>query len=641
VKRTRSSRSALFLALILILVSAGPRPAVAADNTLEALVLVAQGQLRLESGEIAEGLKLMRRALALDPNNPELVEEFGLALAEAGIGDEATKQLSATSALGPTGEATLGMLLAQGAQNPKELAAAIPHLEKGAEAIPLGPQARLILAQSLVRLDRGEQAMVQVQLLLSDRPEDPRLLLLAGQALRLQGKNVEAIEQFKRAQAVPEASQRATIELVETLAATGKYREASDLLGAFIKKEGGSPQSLTRWATLLARAQDRSKAREVLDDVLSRDPNLREALYLKAMIEAVDGHIESAEQLYRRLLAADPHDPDATLGLVRLLRETRRLAEARGQLDGLWKTIEEAKLADGPAGVELAAERATIELLDRRTADALPWLQRLGAGPLDRRPLALWAEYFRLRNAFSEGLTWITGAKVTAEPELALLKTSIEAEFRFATGDEVGANQLLAPLLGGDAEKVSAALGVLQRRKRYADVVARGGEAIARLGDQPELRFSVAAALERTGRWDDAVKEFRTLLAKESENAAALNYLGYMFADHGVNLDEAGGMLTKAVSLEPTSGAYLDPLGWLYFRKGDLDRAEKHLMEAARLEPFDATVNEHLGDLHKARGNNQQAAEAYRQALTFEMEEAGQKERIEKKLAEVTGAPKE
>jgi tetratricopeptide (TPR) repeat protein len=626
------------LAVVSTLAGAGGAWA-ATDGKAEALVLVAQGQARLENGQIAEGLKLMRRALALDPANAELAEEFGLALAEAGIGDEAIKQLGAASELTPTGEAALGMLLAQGAQNPKDLEAAIPHLEKGVDAVPQGMPARLILAQSLVRLERGEPAMVQVQQLLSDRPDDPRLLLLAGQALRLQGKNAEATEYLRRAQAIPEAQQRATIELVETLAAAGKYHEAADLLGEFIKKEGANPQALTRWATLLARAQERSKAREVLDEVLARDPSLREALYLKAMLEAVDGHIDSAEQLYRRLLAAYPNDPDATLALVRLLRETRRFSEARGQLDGLWKSIGEAKLADGPAGTEVAAERATIELIDRKTADALPWLQRLGSGPLERRPLALWAEYYRLRNAFSEGLTWLSGVKVAADPETARLKSSIEAEFRLASGDDAGADKILTPLLKGDADDVSAALGVLQRRKRYADVVTRGGEALTRLADQTEVRFSVAAALERVGRWDDAVKEFRTLLAKEPGNAASLNYLGYMFAERGVHLDESQEMLLKAVSLEPTSGAYLDSLGWLYFRKGNLDRAEKHLSEAVRLEPFDATVREHLGDLLKARGNKQQAADAYRQALTFEMEEPGQKERVEKKLAEVTGAP--
>jgi Tfp pilus assembly protein PilF len=186
---------------------------------------------------------------------------------------------------------------------------------------------------------------------------------------------------------------------------------------------------------------------------------------------------------------------------------------------------------------------------------------------------------------------------------------------------------------------VVSALGVLDRRKRFAEAAARAKEAIARLGDAPAVQFSYAAALERSGAWDSAVQQFRKLLAKQPDNPAALNYLGYMFADRGVNLEEARTLLIKAVDLEPTSGAFQDSLGWVYFRLGELDRAEKYLTEALRLEPFDATLREHVGDLFRARGDKAKAADSYRQALRLELEEAGQKERIEKKLAEVAGAP--
>jgi tetratricopeptide (TPR) repeat protein len=111
-----------------------------------------------------------------------------------------------------------------------------------------------------------------------------------------------------------------------------------------------------------------------------------------------------------------------------------------------------------------------------------------------------------------------------------------------------------------------------------------------------------------------------------------------MFADKGVHLEEARDMLIKAVKAEPTSGAFQDSLGWVYFRLGEIDRAEKYLTEAVRLEPFDATVQEHVGDLLRARGDKIKAAAAYRQALANNPEEDGQKERIEKKLAEVAGA---
>jgi tetratricopeptide (TPR) repeat protein len=604
------------------------------------LTLVGEANVRLAAGEIADALKLLRRASELDPDNPELAEEFGLALADAGMNDEAIKEFRKTGGdLTPSGEATLGMLLAQDAHSAAELEVAVRHLNLGVDAVPQGGQARLVLAQSLIRLDKGAEAWDQVEILMRDRPDDPRLLVLAGEALRMLNKLDQAEGYFKRAAAVPELRQRATLDLVETLATARKFKEAADTLGDFLHKEGATLTGLTRWATLLARAGDKDKALQVADQVLAGDPTQHDALLLKAMLEASDGHMKAAEQAFRVILAATPGDPDAELGLARLLIDGRRLPEARTILDSLWKQVEEKKLDSEGAAVEVAQERAALELLDHETDAALPWLKRSTGEVLPRRQLALWGEYYRLRDAFKDGLAFIRDAKVEDDKETNRLRSSLLIEFSLATGDEVGAKAVMDQLFAGDANDVVAALGALDRRKRYAEGAARAKEAVARLGDVPALQFAFAAALERSGSWDGAVKEFRKLLAKEPDNAAALNYLGYMFAERGVNLEEARVMLTKAVEEEPTAGAFLDSLGWVYFRLGDLDRAEKYLTEAVRLEPFDATVREHVGDLSRARGHKVKAADNYRQALALGPEEAGQKERIEKKLAEVTGAP--
>jgi tetratricopeptide (TPR) repeat protein len=620
--------------------AAGPLLSATGASSPDPLALVAEANVRLSAGEIADALKLFREASDLDPDSPGLAEEFGLALADAGMNDEAIKELRKTGGdMTASGEATLGILLAQAAGSPADLEGAVKHLRLGVDAVPQGGQARLVLAQSLVRLDRGAEAWDEVQVLLQDRPNDPRIWVLAGESLRMLGKLDQAADYFKRAAAVPELRDRATLELVDTLAAARKFKEAADTLGAFLHKEGATANGLTRWATLLARAGEKDKAREVLDRVLAGDPTQHDALLLKAMLEASDGHSKAAEGLFRKVLAGTPGDPDAALGLARVLVDARDLAEARRVLDGLWTQVEEKKLDSPEAATEVAEERATLELIDHKPDAALPWLKRCTGAALDRRQLALWGEYYRLREAYKEGLAFVRSAKVDEGKETGRLRSSLLIEFGLAAGDEAVARAELDRLCAGDADDVTAALGALDQRKRYAEAVVRSRAAIARLGDLPRLQFAYAAALERSGSWDEAVKEFRKLLAKEPDNAAALNYLGYMFADRDVHLDEARAMVGKAVELDPTSGAFQDSLGWVYYRLGELDRAEKYLSEAIRLEPFDATVNEHVGDLFRARGDKVKAAAAYRQALTLGPEEAGQKERIEKKLAEVTGAP--
>ena len=77
-------------------------------------------------------------------------------------------------------------------------------------------------------------------------------------------------------------------------------------------------------------------------------------------------------------------------------------------------------------------------------------------------------------------------------------------------------------------------------------------------------------------------------------------------------------MLRLAVDIEPRNGAYLDSLGWVYYRQGKLDLAEKFLGQASQLMPRDPTVQEHLGDVYAKRGEYAKALERYKTALDLE-----------------------
>lgn len=604
----------------------------------EALALVAQARARIEDGKVTDGLQLFRRAVELDPDSAELAEEYGVALAEAGVPGEATTQLRRARSLTPAGEALLGILLAQGGDDPEALAAAVPHLEAGLSAFPQGEHARFVLVQTLIRLGRGEAALGSLQPLLADRPNDPRFQLMAGQALRLANRFGEAEEYLRRAAEAPVTRVRATIELVETLSAAQRFREAADVLGAFLQTEGATLEGLTRLATLRARAGDKEGAMKVLDDVLARDEKFRDALVLRALMAATSNDVELAERLFRKALADNPDDLDAAMGLARVLLELRRLDEVRKLVASVWEKIENTPLASSASGVDVAEAMTTVELLDKRPDAARVWLDRTVAQPLGRRWLALWAEYFRLREAWEEGLRWLAGPAASEASEHAQQRQAMEAEFTLALGDEERGMTLLAPLLAGDEDAVLDGLDVLNRRKRYEKAIEASRAALERFPDNVDIRFALAAALERSGAPEEAEKEFRAVLAKEPDNAQALNYLGYMFADRGVNLAEAKEMLERAVALDPTSAAFQDSLGWVYFRLGELGLAEKHLTRAAAMEPHDATVQEHLADLFGALGARERAADAYRRALELKPEEEGQRARIEAKLAEIAGA---
>ena len=94
-----------------------------------------------------------------------------------------------------------------------------------------------------------------------------------------------------------------------------------------------------------------------------------------------------------------------------------------------------------------------------------------------------------------------------------------------------------------------------------------------------------------------------------------LNYLGYMLADKGTRLPEALKLIRKAVDLEPINGAYLDSLGWAYFKLGQYELAEDNLRQAVERDQTDPTVHDHLGDLYEKTGRIRLAAAQWELSL--------------------------
>jgi tetratricopeptide (TPR) repeat protein len=115
--------------------------------------------------------------------------------------------------------------------------------------------------------------------------------------------------------------------------------------------------------------------------------------------------------------------------------------------------------------------------------------------------------------------------------------------------------------------------------------------------EKEDIWFQRGAMYERMKKIDLAETEFRKILEVNPDNAPALNYLGYMLADRNVKLPEALTLVTKALDIEPNSGAYLDSLGWVYFKLNRLPEAEENLRQALLLTPRDATVHDHMGDV--------------------------------------------
>src|SRR5437667_850178 len=143
--------------------------------------------------------------------------------------------------------------------------------------------------------------------------------------------------------------------------------------------------------------------------------------------------------------------------------------------------------------------------------------------------------------------------------------------------------------------------------------------------------FNYGAAAEQAGLYEKAADLLRKSIALDPANSAeACNYLGYMWADHNMNLDEAETMIRRALESEPNNASYLDSLGWVEFRKGKFDQALTDLLRAAKAaERDDPVVFEHIGDAYLKLNRMPEALEAWQKALTLDPKNKNLAEKLE------------
>jgi tetratricopeptide (TPR) repeat protein len=132
--------------------------------------------------------------------------------------------------------------------------------------------------------------------------------------------------------------------------------------------------------------------------------------------------------------------------------------------------------------------------------------------------------------------------------------------------------------------------------------------------------FNYGAAAEQAGLNEKAAELLQKSIELDPQNAArAYNYLGYMWVDRGENLDEAGNLITRALNLEPDNGAYMDSLGWFFYKKGEYQKALKELLRATRhLEEEDSVVYDHIGDTYAKLKDTAQALAYWEKAVALD-----------------------
>jgi tetratricopeptide (TPR) repeat protein len=342
------------------------------------------------------------------------------------------------------------------------------------------------------------------------------------------------------------------------------------------------------------------------------EPGNRDHELLQIGIWVSQGEIGRADARIDELAAADAKPAELRLGYARLLLEKNRRDAARRQLDATLKLDPLNYDAHYALGVMLfnegdfddAAEHLRTALAGPRSQDAALQLGRVTEAL--GRPQEALEYYTRVRHGPAAVEAALRSAAVLARigriDEASLLLDELRDRFpQLATRLDLAEGEML--IESGDAR---AALELY-------------GRALADQGDNLDLLYGRSLAHERLGDVAGAERDLRQILARDPDDARALNALGYMLTVHSDRLDEAEALIGRALEIEPDDAAIIDSMGWLHFKRGRNDQALALLTSAYARFP-DPEVAAHLGEVLWVMGKRDEAEAVWDKALRIDPE---------------------
>lgn len=167
---------------------------------------------------------------------------------------------------------------------------------------------------------------------------------------------------------------------------------------------------------------------------------------------------------------------------------------------------------------------------------------------------------------------------------------------------------------------------IYRRAEEFDKAVATYNQAAEKLGDKIpkeywQLLYVRGISYERLGNWEKAEADLIAALEYQPNHPLVLNYLGYAWADQGINLKQSLNYIRKAATLSPMDGYITDSLGWVLYKMGRYEEAVPHLERAVELLPYDSIVNDHLGDVYWKVGRHLEARFQWQRAKNHSEDE--------------------
>ncbi|MGA3328444.1 MAG: tetratricopeptide repeat protein [Terriglobia bacterium] len=502
------------------------------------------------------------------------------------------------------------------------------------------------------------KAIEHLEALVRVAPSDTDSMLLLGRLYRANNQAAKAEEMYRKVLQTDPDSRVGLANLAEIYIQQSAFDQAIEVLTKIPESDMDS-QLLGMLGYAYSQSQHFDKAIDTYQKALEQDPknSTLRRYYAEALLSA--GKSDAARRELQKVIESEPDDGTSYKRLATIDREEGRFDEARQELEKakslspddqeipyqqaqLESTVgNDDKAVEILKGLVKQSERPGGQYTGQEANNRALFLERLGSvyrdqqkfpqamdtfqqiqalGPLQGpRAEMLIIETLRLQHQSDKAMAEADGAVKTypKDQDLAILRATMLGE-RGHVDEAVAQMRTFLTQRSPDRAIYISIAQVYLQAKRFDDAEKAIQKALD-LSPTPEDReyalFVQGSIFERQKKYDQAEQTFKKVLSVDPLNASASNYLGYMLADRGVRLEESVKYIQKALVLEPNNGAYLDSLGWAYFKMGRYDLAVTPLENAARLIQNDPTIHEHLGNVYLRQGKTARAQEEWQRAL--------------------------
>jgi tetratricopeptide (TPR) repeat protein len=586
-----------------------------------------------DAGNVDEAIAAYRRAMTLDPSSPTIPAE--LAEFYAGENRASEAQAAAEQALkidpdNKQAHRVLGQIFAGIAGNAQDTRAgralqqenvmkAIEHFEKALEdpVKATDIDIRALLSRLYVAAQQFDKAIPLLTDIVKEAPswrDGPTLLMEAYSGANRTADAVAWLEE-----SAPDNPQ-----LYSTLAGFyARERRWSDASAAYERALKASPRSFDLRVNLASTLmntgnhEDLVRARDVLREATGMNAKDERALTLLSQAERRTGDSAAAESAARRVIAQNARNPRGYFVLAEALEEQRKF---QAVVDALAPAVSSFRgTADGAfaLGTLLPHLGFAYQELGQYDKAIQTFEDARKLSPNDPSMTTYLIRAQMAARNYTAAAEIAHSARVQHPDDLRLAMLESSALRRAGKLDQsVTAMEEFFKRQSDDPDTHIAMAQVYSEANRGAQAVKTLQDAQTKFPNETSITFELGAVLDRQKKFAESEAVFRQLISKNPENAAALNYLGYMLAERGERLNESVDYLKRALAIEPDNGSYLDSIGWAYFKGGKFDLALEQLKRAADMLTTNSVVQDHYADVLFRVGRYDDAIAAWNKALS-------------------------